>query len=417
MLRFVGGVIMKGNKIRKNEALLWFGKWTSKIGNIIFDYANSIRIVGAFSGKPWMLALYQSAETVIQIIFNLIGGAKADSSNRRKILIITDILAACICVMLSFFIGTDYMAMVMVIANALLAVVYAFNSPTYKSVIREVIEKERIGFFNSVSHSVSELISIAGPIVGVGLVGLIGTKGALLFDAGTFLVSAVSESFLTKIDHTVGNSKQKKSVLTDIAEGFQYLLQEKEILFLVILSSLVNFFLAGYNLLLPYTDIMFADITKDFYSKALAMEAIGGVISSVSCAKLINKFHDNVKALILFLFSTGFVLILEPIFALSGNASVCLIPYLLFGISLTAFNIQFMSHVQVAVDENYLGRVFSIIFTVAVLFMPLGSLIFSAFIAVGDIHSYYYVGGGISILASVSMIAHTKTGAKNANLT
>ncbi len=39
------------------------------------------------------------------------------------------------------------MAQVMVIANAMLALVYAFNSPTYKSMVREVIEKERIGFY------------------------------------------------------------------------------------------------------------------------------------------------------------------------------------------------------------------------------------------------------------------------------
>ena len=73
-------------KERKNEALLWFGKWTSKLGNIVFDYANSVSIVGAFSRAPWVLALYQSSETVIQIVFNLIGGAKADSGSRKKIL-------------------------------------------------------------------------------------------------------------------------------------------------------------------------------------------------------------------------------------------------------------------------------------------------------------------------------------------
>ena len=39
-----------------------------------FDYANSISIVGAFARKPWVLALYQSSETIIQIVFNLIGG-------------------------------------------------------------------------------------------------------------------------------------------------------------------------------------------------------------------------------------------------------------------------------------------------------------------------------------------------------
>ena len=397
---------MSNKKIRKNEALLWFGSWTSRIGNIIFDYANSISIVGAFAGKPWILATYQSSETIIQILFNLIGGAKADKGNRKKIVIITDMLAALICGFLSFFVGTGFMAQVMVIVNALLAVVSAFNSPTYKSLIREVIEKERSGFFNSISHAGGEFIRVTGPIIGVGLVGVIGVRGALLFDACTFAVSAASELFLTKLDGTVESKTDKKNVLADIVEGFGYLVKEKKILFLVILASFVNFFLAGYNLLLPYTNIIYDGILDNFYSKALAMEAVGGIISSAVCAKIVNKFKDNILALIVFLFGTGFVLVLEPIFALTANYYLCLIPFALFGISLTAFNIQFMSFVQVAVNENYLGRVFSIIFTVAVLFMPVGSFLFSIFVNASDVNSFYTVGGGIMLLSLLSILIH-----------
>ena len=397
---------MSNRKIRKNEALLWFGSWTSKIGNIIFDYANSISIVGAFTGKPWILAIYQSSETIIQIIFNLIGGARADKGDRKKIVIITDVLAALICAVLSFFVETGYMAQVMVIANALLALVYAFNSPTYKSMIREVIEKERIGFFNSVSHAGSEIIRVTGPIVGVGLVGIIGVRGALLFDAFTFAVSAAAEFFLTKTEGTAESKKSRKNALADIVEGFAYLAKEKRILFLVILASFVNFFLAGYNLLLPYTDVIYEGMFANFYSRALAMEAVGGIVSSAVCARVVNKFRDNVLALILFLFGTGFVLVLEPVFALTGNYYLCLLPFALFGISLTAFNIQFMSSVQVAVDENYLGRVFSSIFTVAVLFMPVGSFLFSAFVDAGDVRSFYAVGAGIMLMSLLSIVIH-----------
>ena len=398
---------MSNKKIRKNEALLWFGSWTSKIGNIIFDYANSISIVGAFTGKPWILALYQSSETIIQIVFNLVGGARADKGDRKRIVIVTDGLSALICFVLSFFVETGFMAQVMVIANALLALVYAFNSPTYKSMIREVIEKERIGFFNSVSHAGAEIIRVTGPIVGVGLVGVIGVRGALLFDAFTFVVSAAAEFCLTKMDGAAESKKSRKNVLADIAEGFAYLAKEKKILFLVILASFVNFFLAGYNLLLPYTDVIYEGVFANFYSRALAMEAVGGIVSSAVCARIVNKFRDNVLALILFLFGTGFVLVLEPVFALTGNYYLCLLPFALFGISLTAFNIQFISYVQVAVDENYLGRVFSIIFTVAVLFMPVGSFLFSAFVNASDVRSFYAVGAGIMLMSLLSIVIHS----------
>ena len=394
--------------IRKNEALLWFGSWTSRLGNILFDYANSIRIVGVFAGKPWVLALYQSAETLIQIAFNLIGGARADKGDRKRLVIVTDCLSALICAVLSFFVDTPFMAPVMIAANALLALVYAFNSPTYKALIREVIERDRIGFFNGISHTGSEVLRVVGPILSVCLVGLIGVRGALLLDALTFAVSAAAEALLTKLDSAVESRKEKRNIFADIAEGFAYLANEREILFLVLLSSLVNFFLAGYNLLLPYTESIYTGCLDGFYSKALAMEAVGGILGSAVFAKRINTFRDNVLALILFLLGTGAALVSEPLLALTGNGWLGLLPFAMFGVSLTAFNIQFMSYVQIAVDEVYLGRVFSIIFTVAVLFMPLGSFFFSGAVDTGDINSFYPVGGGIVLLSLVSIPVHLR---------
>ena len=402
-------------KLEKNEVLLWFGSWTSKIGNIVFDYANSMSIVSSFSGKTWILALYQSSETIIQIIFNLIGGAKADKGSLKKIVIITDILAAIVCAVLSFFVDTGCMAEVMICANAILAVIYAFNSPTYKSIIREMVKKNRIGFYNSVSNAGGELIGIAGPIIGVGLVHIIGTRGALLFDAGTFLLSAFAESLLERVIEVSKPENEKNNVISDIMDGFKYLLREKEILFLVILAALVNFFLAGYNLLLPYTDVMFENEFHNFYSKALVMEAIGGVIGSALCSKIAGKFKDGIRALILFLGGTGMTMFIEPAASILKNMYVCLVSFILFGIMLTCFNIMFMSHVQTAVDEVYLGRVFSIIFTVAVLFMPLGSFAFSFFVNMRSVKSYALVGGGIIMLSMIGLIVN-KINKKKCNL-
>ena len=292
-------------KERKNEALLWFGKWTSKLGNIVFDYANSVSIVGAFSHAPWVLALYQSSETVIQIVFNLIGGAKADSGSRKKILIVTDVLSAAICLAVSFFVASPRMAEVVIAANALLAVVYAFNSPTYRSIVREMVDGERIGMYNSVSKGGGEVIKIAGPMVGMLLVRWIGVRGALLFDALTCLLSAVSEMLLMPISGVQKKPKEKKNIFRDIAEGFSYLVRERQLLFLILLSALVNFFLAGFNLLCPYTDVMYASFGIEFYSKVLIMEAAGGLLGSLISSRLGSRVKENARLMVLFLGAMG----------------------------------------------------------------------------------------------------------------
>lgn len=58
-------------KLEKNEKLLLAGQWTSHIGNILFDYANSVTIVSAYAKTAIVLAVYQSSETLISIIFTV----------------------------------------------------------------------------------------------------------------------------------------------------------------------------------------------------------------------------------------------------------------------------------------------------------------------------------------------------------
>ena len=75
-------------------------------------------------------------------------------------------------------------------------------------------------------------------------------------------------------------AKGKKNILGDIKDGFKYLWQEKTIFYLLVISAFVNFFLAGYNLLIPYTDVIYQGKFQGFYSKVMVAEAIGGIVGS-----------------------------------------------------------------------------------------------------------------------------------------
>lgn len=390
-------------KIEKNELLLVVGNWTSYIGNMIFDYANSVAIVRGSGKNVLLLAIYQSSETIINIIFNIIGGVVADGNNKKKIVIITDLLSAIVCFVLSFFLQTKFTAIVIVIANILLGIIYSFNSPTYKSIIREVIKKEHIGVFNSISNGGTEIIRIVGPVIALFIVNVFGVQGAMLFNAGTFLISAICEAYLVNIQVCAVKEKENTSFFQDLIKGFSYLCKEKKTLFLVVISAFVNFFLAGYNLLIPYTDKMYESVFVGFYSKVLIAEAMGGIIGSFICTKVNSKkIEESTSVMLLALGLTGVFLMFIPMGAMTNNILCCLLPFLLFGITLTIYNISFTSYVQVQVEADYLGRVFSIIFTVAVLFMPVGSFVFSAWSQVDKITSFIPVGFGIVLLAVIA---------------
>lgn len=394
---------MTEKKSKRNEGLLIFGRWTSKIGDIVFDYVNSVVLVHAFTKSSWVLALYQSSQTIVQIIFNLIGGAIADGGKRKKILITTDLLSAIVCLIASFFVQSKLVAVALISANAFLALIFAFSSPTFKAIVREMVSKERIVKYNSISNAGKELISMAGPIIGVALMSLVGARGSLIINAITFFISAISECLLVKLEseEKKEDGKEKKNIIKDIKEGLKYLYNEKPVFALLVLSALVNFFLAGYNLLLPYTDIMYEGVFEGFYAKAMAAEAIGAIFGSLINSKIPSSFSNKYSSLTIFLGLNGASLLLVPLVNIPRNQILCLLPIVLFGASLTIFNINLMSYVQVNVAEEFLGRVFSVIFTVAVMFMPLGSWFFSIFNFAENINSFAIVGAGIVVLSLI----------------
>lgn len=392
-------------KLERNEALLLFGHWTSKIGDKVFDYVNSVVIVAAFTDSAWVLALYQSSQTLINILFNLVGGAVADAGKRRRVLIVTDLLSALVCFAAGFFIRSAHMAAALITANALLALIFSFSSPTFKSIVREMIRKERISFYNSIANAGSELIGMAGPVAGLVLMGLVGAQGALWINAATFAVSALSEALLVPLAQgEAGRPKRKTNVLAEIGEGIRYLWRDKTTFSLLVLSALVNFFLAGYNLLLPYTDVLYRGTFTGFYSKVMVLEAAGGIAGSFLNSKLPERITNRYHTLILFLGASGAALVLPPLVSPSKNLPLCLLPFFLFGAALTMFNINFMSYVQIHVEEAYLGRVFSVIFTIAVLFMPAGSFVFSLAGTVNSIAGFLLPGTGIIALAAFFLV-------------
>lgn len=188
------------NKSKKNELLLYFGTWTSKIGDIVFDYVNSVLLVQTFKSSSWVLAIYQSSQTIVNVLFNLIGGAIADAGKRKRILIITDLLSALVCFITSFFIESRFVAIALIFANAILALIFSFSSPTFRSIIKQMVEKERISHYNSVVTTGNELIGMIAPVFGLVMMNFFDARTALRLNAATFIISAISECLMIELE-------------------------------------------------------------------------------------------------------------------------------------------------------------------------------------------------------------------------
>lgn len=239
-------------------------------------------------------------------------------------------------------------------------------------------------------------------MVAIFLYNILGVHGVLLLDGCSFLLAAVLIFFIVPVNEEV-ITKEKMTInegFNDLKTGFRYVYSHKSILMIIILSALVNFFLAAYNLLLPYSNQMFGEISSGLYGTFLTAEAIGGFAGAI-LSGFVNKSLSS-KRLMLFLACSGLMLMISmPLYFMFHNVIVLASSPALFSLFLSIFNIQFFSIVQRDVDNEFLGRVFGIIFTVAILFMPIGTGFFSVLLNPNNTFNFFIIGVSITILSLV----------------
>ena len=88
---------------------------------------------------------------------------------------------------------------------------------------------------------------------------------ALLLDGVSFILSSIIVAFVSQIleENTKNSHFSMASIFQDLISGFRYLAQKRQVSVLIALSASVNFFMAAYNLLLPYSNQMFSKITEN----------------------------------------------------------------------------------------------------------------------------------------------------------
>ena len=391
---------------KKNETKLLSSIAINKIGNVMYDYGNSTWIAGLGAIGQKYMGYYQLAENVISLILNPIGGAVADRFQRRKILLVTDFIGGLMCALLALIGNDNIMLYGLIAVNAILAMMHAFSGTSFKSYVATIVDEDRLVAFNSRLEVISQVVSISSPLLTFLFVDRFGLKPTLVLDSVTFFLSFLLLFSIREEEKHASTGKGKtdiKTILVDIKDGMVFILKEKEIFFLLIIASFVNFFIAAFNYLAPFSNQLFCDSSS--YATLLSMGAAGSIAGAVLANKL---FKNSYNSILIALALCGVGLSVITVFAVLGLPAIVIVfGNFIFEFFLTIFNIHFFSMVQKQVPNHMLGRVFSSIFTVAILFMPLSTAIMTALPFSVSIYTFAIIGVGV-ILVSICGFFYSK---------
>ncbi len=349
------------------EKVLLSSKTISTAGTLFFNAVIDLWVVQIF-GSAKILGNTMAFTTLAAALCSFIGGYLADSSCRLRVLIMINAVSSLVC-------GIAFLEQKQLIGKPLTVYLLVFllnigsylSSPLFKTITSISVEKTRIVAFNRSITFASQLCTVLIPPAATWLFAkkIIGLEGALLLNGLSFVLCALLMVGLRKADgvKTAGNSNGYLGTIKLINNS-------GPLLFMALSGFILNFFLSGINVWLPYftTKILH---NSSVYGVAISCQAVGGIIGALSIKKIKLDTSLRVERLGLVI-SCG--LLMAMLFAISAP-SLILAMFFLAAI-ITRYNIALQSLIQTHVEQKYIGKTFSTTYLIANLALPIASFLF-----------------------------------------
>lgn len=408
------------NKSKKNTLLFLLGKLVSLFGTRIYGFAMSLYILKT-TGSAFNFAISILVSTIPTLIITPIGGVIADRFDRKRIVLVTDFLSGII-MFIAFFLSQVYGLQIWIIygSSVLLAIMNSLFTTSFDAALPNLVDEDRLGQVNSYNQAINSVSSIVAPVLGGAVYALVSPELFIIGNGISFILSTFSEAFIDfyyRVEKKTKNIVVKQvKLLDDLKEGLAYLKTQEAIMAVIKAALVLNFIFTAVTIAIPHILVVQFDISNRAFGIVEAMFSIGSLLVSVAFARKLGEFKP--KRLGLLTISLG---LLCGFFAIPlVFESLSTIPYFIpvfyglmfftLGSLLVIINIPFMTYIQQSADDQYRGRVMSLLTTIASAITPLGILIHG--ILLDYVATYIiiiYAGVGLSLIGVYIFVKLLKT--------
>jgi MFS family permease len=376
--------------------LFWFGLLVSNIGTWMqmFGQGYLVVLLAVRDGVPQLAPLYLGlvglARAIPGLTLGLFGGALADRTDRRRLLLVTQSAAAVTAAILATLAIADKINIIeILLLGALNSTIFAFDAPTRQSMVPRLVPERDLMSAIGLNSAAFNGPQIIGPVIG----GFIyapfidrPTFGAgLLFYVNAISYLAVVVALLKMRSVPVVGKSGEVTMLESIREGLAYIRRDTVVKWIVILAAATALFARPYIQLLPAVAHEVLQVGAVELSWMLAASGIGALAGSLATAAL-GGLRRRGALLIASSLAFGLLLVL---FATQRSLPVSLVILVLLGLSTMVFLGMANGLLQTRSPDHLRGRVMSVYTMVFMGLMPLGSMV------LGSVGSVVGTAGGL----------------------
>ncbi len=374
-------------KLKRATYHLWtfvISKLISTFGAQVYAFAISFYIL-QLTGSATSFAMNLICGLLPRTLVAPFAGYAADNYSRKAIVIAAQIATtAAIGGLLAVSLTSGLSLVAIYITTSILSVTSAFSGIAFTSSITGLVDELRIQKAMSLNQMSISFAAIGGPAVGGLLYGFASMPVFLTIYIIASTIAIILEStmnfklFAKRKEVVVGEAKE--TILQSMKAGIAYLKLQPIIMTVISISLFINFlfgaFMVGYSYIL---------IEK----MKMAPQHFGVTEGAFAVGMLLMSIYLSMRKEVKFPLLVGKRGILGMSLIIGGVALPLLIdmPYygmfayyvtlmFSFGITQIITNTPLMVMMQKMIDDDYKGRVFSILETMAMALMPLGMVLY-----------------------------------------
>ncbi len=254
---------------------LWLGQLISITGTQMQLWALFWHI-NQLDENPMALGGIGVARILPVIIFSLIGGALADSFDRRKVMFATQSIAAVLALTLALFTQFGQITIWHIyVITALQAVVVAFDGPSRQALIPNLLPKEDLPNAFSMTFTAFQAGAVIGPALSGFFIAGFGQEAVYYFNAISFVAVLVALLLIGDVPQVIGEKTAGIS-MEAIKDGIRFILS-KPIIFSTMMVDFVATFFASASTLMPIIAKDVLDVGVVEYGYLSAASAVGAV--------------------------------------------------------------------------------------------------------------------------------------------
>lgn len=235
--------------------ILWGSQTVSELGTAMTNFALIVWIYGQ-KGNASSVTLLSICSFLPTILFRFIAGTFADRQDKKRIMLVCDLAAACGTV--TVFVLYSFSALQiwhLYIITTLLSFMNAFQNPASYVATSLLVPKEHYAKISGLQGISGSIITILAPALGSTLLSFGGMSVVLIIDLVSFAIAFFTLLFFIKIPVIESTLKKSEdSFIKSCFEGIGFLREHPALLHIILFFAIINFLakMGGDGMMAPF---------------------------------------------------------------------------------------------------------------------------------------------------------------------